>query len=213
MTDLLRELSEALQRGDDADTASLVRRALETSLPVRAILDSGLIAGMAEVGRRFKAREIFLPDVLLAARAMMAGMDLLRPHLIAGEDRDLGTVVIGTVQGDLHDIGKNLVAILLQGAGLRVVDLGHDVSPERFIEAVIAEKAEVLGLSALLTTTMPAMKTVVELARARGIRERTKIIVGGAPLSADFAREIGADAYCFDGMSAVECVQRFLERA
>jgi 5-methyltetrahydrofolate--homocysteine methyltransferase len=213
MTDMLRELSETLQRGDDEGTAALVRRALDASVPVPAILDQGLIAGMSEVGRQFKAREIFLPDVLLAARAMIAGMDLLRPRLAAGQARGLGTVVIGTVQGDLHDIGKNLVAVLLQGAGFQVVDLGHDVAPDRFIDVAIAEKADVIGLSALLTTTMPVMKTVVDRARERGIRDRTRIIVGGAPLSADYAREIGADAYCFDGISAVDCIKRFVGRA
>ena len=210
--EIIRELSESLQRGDAGKVAELTRRAIDAGAGPKAILDDGLIAGMSVVGEKFKAHEIFLPDVLLAARAMMAGMELLKPLLIRDGIPTIGKVVIGTVQGDLHDIGKNLVAILLRGAGFEVIDLGNDVSPQRFLDAARKENATIIGLSALLTTTMPVMKAVVDLAKERGVRDGTRIIVGGAPLSAEYAREIGADAYCFDGVSAVECVKRFLGR-
>lgn len=210
---LTRELSESLERGDAGRVAELTRASIESGLSPQTILDDGLIAGMTRVGEKFKTHEIFLPDVLLAARAMVAGMELLKPLLAREGVRTLGKVVIGTVQGDLHDIGKNLVGILLKGAGFEVIDLGNDVSPQRFVDTAQQEKADVVGLSALLTTTMPVMKQVVDLARERGLQERTRIIVGGAPLSADYAREIGADAYCYDGSSAVECVKRILGRS
>jgi len=210
--EIIRELSESLQRGDAKKVAELTRRAIDGGAAPKAVLDDGLIAGMSVVGERFKSHEIFLPDVLLAARAMMAGMELLKPLMIREGIPTIGKVVIGTVQGDLHDIGKNLVAILLRGAGFEVIDLGNDVSPQRFLDAASKESARIIGLSALLTTTMPVMKAVVDLAKERGVRADTRIIVGGAPLSAEYAREIGADAYCYDGMSAVECVKRFLGR-
>ena len=165
---------------------------------------------MTVVGTKFKTHEIFLPDVLLAARAMHAGMDLLKPLLIRKGIPTIGRVVIGTVQGDQHDMGKNLVGIMLKGAGLEVFDLGKDVAPEEFVAKAQEVGADVIGMSALLTTTMPVMKTVVEIARERGIRDKTRIIVGGAPLSNEYASRIGADAYCFDGMSAVDCVKGYL---
>ncbi len=208
----LHELSEQLRRGDAPMVGTLTRRAIEAGLAPKLILEQGLIAGMTVVGAQFKAHEIFLPDVLLAARAMTTGMELLKPLLIKEGIETIGKVVIGTVQGDLHDIGKNLVAILLRGAGFDVVDLGNDVSPQRFIETAQREEADILGMSALLTTTMPVMRHVVELAEKRDIRTRTRIIVGGAPLSADYAQEIGADAYCYDGMSAVDCAKKFVGR-
>ena len=210
---LTRELSESLEQGDAGRVAELTRAAITSGLPPKTILEDGLIAGMTRVGEKFKTHEIFLPDVLLAARAMVAGMELLKPLLAREGVRTLGKVIIGTVQGDLHDIGKNLVAILLKGAGFEVIDLGNDVSPQRFVDTAEREGADVVGLSALLTTTMPVMKQVVDLARERRLHERTRIIVGGAPLSADYAREIGADAYCYDGSSAVECVKKILGKS
>ncbi len=207
---IIGDLSESLQRGDAPRVTELTRAALAANLPVKTVLDDGLIAGMSVVGEKFKSHEIFLPDVLLAARAMIAGMEILKPLLIREGVPTLGKVVIGTVQGDLHDIGKNLVAIMLRGAGFEVIDLGNDVSPSRFVETAERERADVIGLSALLTTTMPVMKQVVHLARERRIAGRTRIIVGGAPLSAAYATEIGADAYCFDGVSAVECVKKMV---
>lgn len=211
--DIIGELSESLQKGDRKRVADLTSKAIEYSIDTKTILDDGLIAGMSVVGERFKAHEVFLPDVLLAAKAMYAGMDLLKPLLIKEGIPTIGKVVIGTVQGDLHDIGKNLVTIMLRGAGFDVIDLGNDVSPQRFVETAEKENADVLGMSALLTTTMPVMKTVIDLAKERELRPKTRIIIGGASVSADYAREIGADAYCFDGVSAVEFVKKSVGRA
>ncbi|MGD8397041.1 MAG: corrinoid protein [Candidatus Eiseniibacteriota bacterium] len=205
----LSEIAESLQRGEDARVDELTRLAIDEGLEARSILDDGLIAGMAVVGERFKAHEIFLPEVLLAARAMYAGMDRLKPLLIRDGIPSLGKVVIGSVQGDLHDIGKNLVGIMLKGAGYEVIDLGNDVAPERFVETALAEEATIIGMSALLTTTMPVMRRVVELARERG-GGRIRTIIGGAPVSAEYAREIGADAYAFDAANATDEVKRLL---
>jgi 5-methyltetrahydrofolate--homocysteine methyltransferase len=165
---------------------------------------------MNVVGEKFRLREIFLPEVLLAARAMYAGMELLRPLLIQEGIPVLGRVVIGTVRGDLHDIGKNLVGIMLKGAGFEVIDLGTDVHPERFVDAALAEDAPIIGMSALLTTTMPVMKEVVKLIRSRGLQARMKTIVGGAAVSAEFANQIGADAYAFDAAKAVQRVKELM---
>jgi 5-methyltetrahydrofolate--homocysteine methyltransferase len=209
----LQKLSDALQRGDVKGVTALTHEALGVGTDPKTILDTGLVAGMSIVGERFKRHEIFLPHVLLAARAMYAGMDILKPLLIREGIQTIGKVVIGSVRGDLHDIGKNLVAIMLKGAGFEVIDLGNDVPPERFVEVADKEKADVIGLSALLTTTMPVMKEVVEHASRRGIRASTRIIVGGAPLTAEYAKQIGADAYCFDAVSAVDYVRQCAGRA
>ena len=205
--ELLNEIGKALEKGDPGRVAELVRRAVDDGMPAVEIIDRGLLAGMDVVGRRFGAHEIFLPDVLLAARAMKAGMDVVRPLLEGGEAPNRGTVVLGTVRGDVHDIGKNLVATMLAGAGFEIVDLGTDVAPERFVEAAVDRGAAVVGLSALLTTTMGAMREVVELVRERGLQGRLRIIVGGAPVTQAFADEIGADAYAWDAGSAVEVVK------
>jgi len=207
----LEELSLHLQRGDSRAVADLTRQAIDEGLTAQTILDEGLIAGMTIIGKRFKAHEVFLPDVLLAAKAMYAGLDLLEPLMIEEGVTTRGKVVIGTVQGDLHDIGKNLVGIMLKGAGFEVIDLGHDVAPETFVDAAQREGARVIGLSALLTTTMPMMRNVVEVLEERGLESEIKVIVGGAPLSHAYAAEIGAAAYCFDGISAVETVTKFFE--
>ena len=207
---LLEQLSKSLQDGDADQAAALTQQAIGQKIAAKQILDQGLIAGMAVVGDKFKAHEIFLPDVLLAAKAMYAGLDLLKPLLAKSGIPTVGKVVVGTVQGDLHDIGKNLVAIMLKGAGLDVIDLGKDVAPEKFVAAAKEHNAQVIGMSALLTTTMPVMKQVVEQCRAAGLYGKVKIIVGGAPLSNEYAKEIGADAYCFDGVNAVECVKKFV---
>ena len=204
---LLSEIAENLERGEDERVAALVRQAMEQGRAPLEILNQGLIAGMNTVGEQFRQREIFLPDVLLASRAMVAGLDLLKPALAREGVPNAGRVVIGTVQGDLHDIGKNLVGIMLKGAGFDVVDLGSDVPAERFVETAAASGAAVIGLSALLTTTMPVMKDVVDSLRARGLGGRVKLIVGGAPVSEAWAREIGADAYGYDAANAVERVR------
>lgn len=208
--DIIRQLSENLQSGNARKVAEITQQAISAKLDTKKILDKGLIAGMTIVGERFKCHEIFLPDVLLAAKAMYAGMDLLKPLLLKEGIPTIGKVLIGSVQGDLHDIGKNLVAIMLKGAGFEVIDLGNDVSPQKFIDTAEKENVDVIGMSALLTTTMPMMKKVVELARERGLYGKKKFIVGGAPLSSEYAKEIGADAYCFDGVSAVETVKRLV---
>jgi len=210
--DILREIGELLQQGDEEQVRDLTRRAVEQSLPAKRILDEGLIAGMNVVGEKFRLHEIFLPDVLMAAKAMYAGLDLLKPILAGQGSPSLGKVVIGTVQGDLHDLGKNLVGIMLKGAGFEVIDLGHDVAPERFVETAEREGAGVIGMSALLTTTMSGMGRVVELVRRSPRAGSIKVIVGGAPVSEEFARAIGADAYGYDAGSAVERVKALLGR-
>jgi 5-methyltetrahydrofolate--homocysteine methyltransferase len=209
--DLLKQIAETLQQGDDERLAALASQALAAGISPASVLDQGLIAGMNVVGEQFRRREIFLPDVLLAARAMYAGLDVLRPHLSRDGVPTRGKVVLGSVRGDLHDIGKNLVAILLRGAGFEVIDLGHDVHAEAFVDAAVDAGANVIGMSALLTTTMARMKEVVELLRQRGLAGRIRTIVGGAPVSADFARAIGADDYAFDAAHAVERVRGLIE--
>jgi 5-methyltetrahydrofolate--homocysteine methyltransferase len=204
---VLSDIAVSLQRGEDDQVALLVRRALDEGQDAATILHDGLIAGMGVVGDQFREREIFLPDVLLAARAMYAGLALLKPLLAKEGVPTAGTVVIGSVQGDMHDIGKNLVGIMLAGAGFEVIDLGNDVAPGRFVDAACDHGASVIGLSALLTTTMSVMKDVVELVRARGLQDRVKVIVGGAPVSDAWARQIGADAYAYDAASAVERIR------
>lgn len=205
--ELLDNIAKNLEAGEDEKVLELTKAAIQQKLPPQDILDKGLIAGMNVVGERFKNHDIFLPEVLLAAKAMYAGMDELKPLLIEEGIPSIGRVVIGSVQGDLHDIGKNLVGIMLKGAGFEVIDLGNDVSPEKFIDTAEKEDARVIGMSALLTTTMSVMKQVVELLDSRGLKGKVKTIVGGAPVSTDFAKEIGADAYGFDGINAVEKVK------
>ncbi len=208
--EILQQISESLQRGEHEQVAELTRQAIDAGLPAPQILNDGLMSGMDVVGKRFGAHEIFLPELLLAARAMNAGIDLLKPLFLGGEMPTQGKVVIGTVKGDLHDIGKNLVGIMLKGAGYEVIDVGCDVTAEVFVDAAEAEGASVVGLSALLTTTMTGMKEVVELVRTRGLQDKVKVIVGGAPLSKAFADEIGADAYGYDASNAVEVVKELV---
>jgi 5-methyltetrahydrofolate--homocysteine methyltransferase len=209
--EILNSIAKSLMAGDDKTIVEEVNQAIEEGIPTTQILDDGLIAGMNVVGKRFKNHEMFLPEVLLSARAMTAGVALLKPLLIAEEVPSRGKVVLGSVQGDLHDIGKNLVGIMLEGAGFEVVDLGIDVPPEKFIEAAVREEADVIGLSSLLTTTMDIMKGVVNLAGEKGLSDRIKIIVGGAPLSEEFAQSIGAQGYAYDAANAVEKVIQLLE--
>ena len=204
---VLADIAQAVINGDHKLVGELTKQVID-AVPPKTILDNGLIAGMDVVGERFRVHEIFLPDVLLAARAMYAGMDLLKPLLIAEGIPSLGKVVIGTVQGDLHDIGKNLVGIMLKGAGFDVIDLGHDVPPEKMVKTAKEYGAPVIGMSALLTTTMPAMQQVVEHLRDANLYGHIKTVVGGAPLSEDYARRIGADAYGFDAANAVVVVKR-----
>ena len=205
--EILQQIIESLQKGEDQKVAELTQQAIDAGLGAAQILNDGLLAGMDVIGEKFGANEIFLPEVLLSARAMNAGMDLIKPLLIADDVPSLGKVVIGTVRGDLHDIGKNLVGIMLRGAGFEVIDLGADVTPESFVETAEAEGASVVGLSALLTTTMSGMKDVVELVKSKGLEGKVKVIIGGAPLSQAFADDIGADGYGYDASNAVEIVK------
>jgi 5-methyltetrahydrofolate--homocysteine methyltransferase len=211
--DLLKRIADALRQGDDRQVGAFTAEALAAGRPAAEVLQGGLVAGMNVVGEEFRRREIFLPDVLLSARAMYAGLDLLRPHLARDGVPSRGKVVLGTVKGDLHDIGKNLVGILLKGAGFEVIDLGHDVPAEAFVDAAVREGATLVGMSALLTTTMPRMKDVVSLLRERGLAGRVRTIVGGAPVDAEFAREIGADDYACDAATAVARVKTLLGAA
>lgn len=210
MMDILKEISECLQRGDDEKVSALTRQAIEEKISPREILDKSLIGGMSIIGEQYKAHEIFLPQVLLAAKAMYAGMDILKPMFIKEGMPTLGKVVLGSVQGDLHDIGKNLVGIMLKGAGFEVIDLGNNVSPERFVETAKNENAEVIGMSALLTTTMPVMQRTVDLLKREGLVGKIKTIIGGAPVSDEFAQKIGADAYGYDSANAVEKVKKLV---
>ncbi|MEE8576080.1 MAG: corrinoid protein [candidate division Zixibacteria bacterium] len=208
--EVLEVLSETLQKGQAETTSTLTKQAISEGIPAKTILDSALISGMTAIGVEFKAHRIFLPQVLMAAKAMQRGMDELKPLLLRDDIPPVGKIVIGTVQGDLHDIGKNLVGIMLRGAGLEVIDLGKDVPPEKFVEAAVEQSASVIGLSALLTTTMPVMKKVVDIAAERGLSGSISVIVGGAPLTKEFATDIGAADYCYDGISAVDCVKRLM---
>jgi len=197
-------MGEALLEGNASKVKELVQKAVDEGTDPKKILDEGLIKGMDIVGTKFKNCEIYVPEVLVSARAMHAGMDILEPLLTKSGAKSRGVFVIGTVKGDLHDIGKNLVAMMVQGAGWKVIDLGVDIEPDKFIELAIKEDADVIGLSALLTTTMVNMKQVVDLARSKAVKSR--IVVGGAPLTASYAEEIGADGYAPDAATAVEVV-------
>jgi 5-methyltetrahydrofolate--homocysteine methyltransferase len=208
--EMLAQLAQSVLDGDGQKVSELTGQAIEARVPAQQILDDGLLDGMATVGDRFKAHEIFLPDVLLAAKAMYVGMDLLKPLLISENVPSLGKVVIGSIHGDLHDIGKNLVGIMLKGAGFEIIDLGNDVPPDRFVDEARAQDAGVIGMSALLTTTMQGMKTVVELVRQRGLGDQVRTIIGGAPVTAEFATQIGADAYGFDAANAVDRVKELM---
>jgi len=210
--EILKRLAEDLRLGEDDAVRAGTQEALDFGLAAGDVLRDGLLAGMAVVGEEFGRREVFLPDVLLAARAMQAGMEVLKARLARDGAPPAGRVVLGTVQGDLHDIGKNLVGILLRGAGFEVIDLGTDVPAARFVDAAVEAGAGVVGLSALLTTTMPRMAEVVALVHERGLDGRLKVVVGGAPVTREFADGIGADGWGFDAESAVRRVKELIAR-
>ncbi len=203
MDPLIQSIQENVINGQKAPVESLVRQAIEAKLPPDEILNTGLIAAMKEVGARFEAGDFYVPEMLIAARAMQAGLAILKPHLVSGGIQSAGKVVIGTVKGDLHDIGKNLVSMMLEGAGFEIVDLGTDVPPEKFIAAIKENNAGLLGMSALLTTTMSNMKMVLTALKEAGVREQVKVMIGGAPVTESFAKEIGADGYAPDASRAV----------
>jgi 5-methyltetrahydrofolate--homocysteine methyltransferase len=201
---ILQKMASNLYDGEDQKVAELVQQALDEGMDPSEILQGGLIAGMDEVGRDFKAGDLFVPEVLIAARAMHAGMNILRPLLGESDAISAGKYLIGTVKGDLHDIGKNLVRMMLEGAGFETIDLGTDVGPEAFVAAVREHRPQLIGMSALLTTTMVQMKATIEALEEAGLRESVLIMVGGAPVTDAFAQEIGADAYAADAASAVD---------
>ncbi|MBQ8497888.1 MAG: corrinoid protein [Clostridia bacterium] len=208
-TTILQEISEKIQKGKTKDIKALVPKALEEGIPASDILSDGLLAGMNTVGVKFKNNEVFVPEVLIAARAMKAGTEILKPHLVSADTSAKGKVILGTVRGDFHDIGKNLVKMMMEGHGLEVIDLGVDVSPEAFVAAAKEHNADIIACSALLTTTMEEMRNVVTLCETEGIRDHVKIMIGGAPITDAYRAEIGADAYTSDAASAAEKAAAF----
>ena len=204
------KLYDAILNGNKDVAAEVTREALAQGDDPQELIDTGMIPAMREAGQRFEDEEFFVPELLLAARAMKSALELLKPHLVKRGAEPRGCVVIGTVKGDLHDIGKNLVSSLLEGAGFRVVDLGTDVSPERFAQAVQENSAGLIGLSALLTVTMPAMQATIQALEKAGVRDRVKVLVGGAPLTEEYARQIGADAYADNASAAVRLAEQLV---
>lgn len=207
MNEKLSELYNAILDGDVAGAKAGVQSGLDAGLEPGQILAGGMIAAMKEVGRRFEEGDYFVPEMLIAARAMQAGMALLKPYLVQSDVKSAGRVAIGTVKGDLHDIGKNLVALMLEGAGFEVKDLGVDVPPEKFIEAISTGGVDIVAFSALLTTTMSNMKTTIDAIRQAGLRDKVKIIIGGAPVTQEYANQIGADGFSSDASRAVSLAQ------
>ncbi len=206
----LQALAEAVISGNKDESERLTNEAVDEGVGVENIINDGLIAGMSVVGVKFKNNEFYVPEVLIAARAMHAGMDIIKPLLAESGIEPRGTVAIGTVKGDLHDIGKNLVAMMLEGGGYEVIDLEVDVSPERFVEVVNEQGPDAIGLSALLTTTMPSMKDTVDALEEAGVRDKVKVMIGGAPVTQNYADEIGADGYAPDAASAVDMIAELL---
>jgi 5-methyltetrahydrofolate--homocysteine methyltransferase len=205
----LKSIYDAVVEGDTKAVEDGVQAALDAGMPADKILNEGLISAMNEVGRLFEAQEFYVPEMLVAARAMQAGLAILKPFLAQSGNMSAGTVVIGTVKGDLHDIGKNLVVMMLEGAGFKVTDLGVDVSPEKFVQAV-RDGTQLIGMSAMLTTTMPNMKVTIEALKAAGVRDRVKVMVGGAPLTQNYAEQIGADGFSPDASAAVRKAKELL---
>jgi 5-methyltetrahydrofolate--homocysteine methyltransferase len=209
---LLDDLRKSVIDGDLNATQDQVHKALAENIPPEKILTDGLIAAMTEVGRMFENGEFYVPEMLISSRAMKGGLGILRPHLAAAKIKATGKVVIGTVEGDLHDIGKNLVGMMLEGAGFEVIDLGVDVSPEKYIAAVKEHHPDLVGCSALLTTTMIHMRDILLSLQAAGLREKVKVMIGGAPVTKQYATEIGADIYAPDAASAAQCARQSMQR-
>lgn len=207
---VLQELANAIISGKMTDTEKLVQQALDANIPVQDVLNKGMIAGMDVVGQKFKNNEFYVPEVLIAARAMKAGMKILKPKLAESGVEPIARLALGTVKGDLHDIGKNLVAMMLEGAGFEIVDLGVDVAPEKYLAAIKEKQVKLIGMSALLTTTMLNMKATIEALKSSGLRDSVKIIIGGAPVTQSYADEIGADGYAADAATAVSVVKHLL---
>jgi 5-methyltetrahydrofolate--homocysteine methyltransferase len=206
-------MATAVLEGEAEKTAELVQKALDKDLAAKEILDNGLVVGMNEVGVRFKRGDMFVPEVLMSADSMAAGMKILRPELVASGAKLIGKIMLGTVQGDLHDIGKNLVGMMCEGAGFEVVDIGFDADPETFIEAIKEHQPDIVGMSAMLTTTMRAMGHTLKAIQEAGLRDQVKIIVGGAPVDAEFAERIGADGYGSNAPSGADLAKELVGAA
>ena len=211
--DLLSALSQALCKGQRKKVLQLCQEGLDQGIEARSLLSDGLVAGMTRLGDDFSAGRAFVPEMLMAARCMTAALELLKPRLTGSSARVLGRVCLGTVKGDMHDIGKNLVKIMMEGCGLEVIDLGVDVSPEQFVDTAVEQHCNIIACSSLLTTTMNEMRRVVQLAEEKGIRQKVKIMVGGAPITQSFCDEIGADAYTYDAGQAARVAASLLESA
>ncbi|HID57270.1 TPA: cobalamin-binding protein [Candidatus Poribacteria bacterium] len=209
----LNALAEAIINGKKEDAEQITKQALDEGLSPAEVLNEGLIKGMSVVGEKFKNNEFYVPEVLIAARAMKSAMEILRPLLTESGVEPVGKVAIGTVKGDLHDIGKNLVAMMLEGGGFQVIDLGIDVGPEKFIQVVADHEVDIVAMSALLTTTMPSMKVTIDALKEAGLRDKVKILIGGAPVTQAYADEIGADGYARDAASAVDKAKELLNVA
>lgn len=209
----LQKLYDAVLNGDQKTAVAVTQEALAEGIAPLELITKYMIPAMDEVGRRFECEEYFVPELLLSARAMKGALELLRPLLVASGAQPAGRVVIGTVKGDLHDIGKNLVASMLEGGGFEVIDLGADVAPEKFIQAVQEKNAQIVALSALLTVTMPSMRKTIDALREAGVRDKVKVMVGGAPVTPQFAREIGADGYGENATAAVALARQFVQAA
>lgn len=205
-----REIADVLKAGNAPKVKEMVQAALDEGAEPADVVNQALIVGMGEIGVLFKNNEVYVPEVLIAARAMQAGLSILKPLLIEKDVKPVGKVILGTVKGDLHDIGKNLVGMMLEGAGFEVVDLGIDVSPDKFVDAIKNSGAECIAMSALLTTTMPGMKDTIEAVKAAGLRDQVKIMVGGAPVTKSFSDEIGADGYAPDAASAADLAKELI---
>ena len=209
----LKKLYESVVSGDAKTTQAITQQALAEGVDPLVLVNEHMVPAMDEVGRRFEANEYYVPELLISARAMKASLELIRPLLVARGDKPVGRVAIGTVKGDLHDIGKNLVASLLEGGGIEVIDLGVNVSPEKFIETVNSRQANIVAMSALLTTTMPAMKTTIDALKQAGVRDKVKVLIGGAPITQKYADEIGADGYSENAVGAVALAKKAVASA
>jgi 5-methyltetrahydrofolate--homocysteine methyltransferase len=212
MGEFQQSIYKSILDGDQVSTKQLVHQAIESGVAPASILQDGMIAAMAEVGRLYEAGEYYVPEMLISARAMQTGLAILKPFLQETNVSSTGKVVIGTVKGDLHDIGKNLVAMMLEGAGFEVIDLGSDVTPEKFVEAVKREKPDVIAMSALLTTTMLNMNTTLEALREAGIRDSVKVMIGGAPVTDEYAEQIAADGFADDASKAVSMAKKLIKQ-
>ena len=210
MEEKIQAIYEAVLNGAMANTTGLVQDAIDAGLGADLILNEGLIAPMGEIGKQFEAGEVYVPEMLISAKSMKFGLELLRPHLVAADVKPLGRVIIGTVQGDLHDIGKNLVAMMMEGAGFEVIDLGVDVKPEELITAVNEHKPDIVAMSALLTTTMSNMKTAINMMVEAGIKDELKVMIGGAPVTQDYADDIGADGFAMDASQAASLAKKLV---